>query len=54
MSTPTPPPPPPRRVRGNLGGTGQFWFVRIFMLPHTLIGIGAFGYLVFLILWVLP
>lgn len=42
-------PRPPRRVRGRLGG--GIWFARIFMMPHTLIGIGAAGYLVFLLLW---
>ena len=42
-------PPPPRRVHGRLGG--GLWFVRIFLLPHMLVGIGAVGYLVFLLLW---
>ena len=42
-------PPPPRRVRAKLGGS--IWFGRIFLLPHTLIGIGAAGYLLFLLLW---
>jgi len=45
-------PPPPRRVRLESGGCG-LWFGRIFILPHTLIGIGAIGYLLFLVLWAL-
>ncbi|HEX9047904.1 MAG TPA: hypothetical protein VF988_12845, partial [Verrucomicrobiae bacterium] len=44
-------PPPPRRVRGGPGG--GIWFGRIFMLPHTLIGIGAAGYLLFLLFLIL-
>ncbi len=42
-------PQPPRRVRGRLGG--GIWFIRLFILPHTLIGIGAAAYLGFLLLW---
>jgi hypothetical protein len=42
-------PRPPRRVRGRTGGA--FWVGRIFTLPHTLVCIGATGYLVFLVLW---
>jgi hypothetical protein len=38
-------------VRGYAGGWGEIWFGRIFTLPHTLVGIGALGYLIFLILW---
>ena len=48
---PTHLPPPPRRVRGS-DGCG-IWFGRIFILPHTAVGIGAVGYLLFLILWAL-
>jgi hypothetical protein len=44
-------PPPPRRIAGTTGGRGEVWFGRIFVLPHTLIGIGALGYLVFMVLW---
>jgi hypothetical protein len=44
-------PPPPRQVHGRLGGS--LWFGRIFIMPHALIGIGAAGYLVFLLLWFL-
>jgi len=47
--TPESLPWPPRRVRGKLGGV--LWFGRIFMLPHTLIGIGAASYLLFMLLW---
>jgi hypothetical protein len=47
--TPDSLPQPPRRVRGKLGG--GLWFIRIFIMPHTLVGIGAAGYLVFLLLW---
>ena len=49
--SPQPLPPPPRRVRGQLGGS--LWFTRIFILPHTLIGIGAIIYWLLLILSVL-
>jgi len=42
-------PPPPRRVHGRLGG--GLWFTRLFIMPHMLVGIGAIGYLVFLLLW---
>jgi len=45
-------PPPPRRVRLFPGASRvDYWFGRIFILPHTLIGIGALGYLLFLLLW---
>ena len=37
----------------NPGGRGALWFGRIFTLPHTIVGIGAVGYLVFLFLWAL-
>jgi len=40
-------------VRRNPGGKGELWFGRIFILPHTLVGIGATGYLLFLFLWAL-
>jgi hypothetical protein len=49
-STPTLLPPAPRRVRGGIGGR-EYWLGRIFILPHTLVGIGAAGYLLFLLLW---
>jgi hypothetical protein len=42
-------PPPPRRVHGRLGG--NLWFIRIFIMPHVLIGIGVVGYLIFLLIW---
>jgi len=42
-------PPPPRRVRGKLGG--GLWFVRLFTLPHMLVGFFVAAYLVFLLLW---
>lgn len=42
-------PPPPRRVHGRLGG--GIWGTRLFIMPHMLIGIGAAGYLIFLLLW---
>jgi hypothetical protein len=42
-------PPPPRQVRGRLGGS--LWFVRIFIMPHMLVGIGAAGYILFLLTW---
>jgi hypothetical protein len=42
-------PPPPREVYGRLGG--GIWFTRIFIMPHLLVGIGAAGFLVFLLLW---
>jgi hypothetical protein len=32
---------------------GGIWFGRIFILPHTIIGICAFGYLIFLLMWLL-
>lgn len=35
------------------GGRGELWFGRIFILPHTIVGIGGAGYLVFLFLWAL-
>jgi hypothetical protein len=38
-------------VHGNLGGA--LWFPRIFILPHTLIGIGVVLYLIFVLLWAL-
>src|SRR5215467_6590475 len=44
-------PPPPRRVKGWICGSGQMWFGRIFIMPHTLIGIGATGYWLFLWFW---
>jgi hypothetical protein len=44
-------PRPPRRLRGRLGGRGEFWFGRLFTLPHVLVGIGATGYLLFVVLW---
>jgi hypothetical protein len=44
-------PQPPRRVHGSPGG--RIWFTRMFIMPHTLIGIGAASYLVFLLLWCL-
>lgn len=45
-------PPPPRRVRVYPGvSLAGIWFGRIFILPHTLIGIGVFGYFVFLLIW---
>ena len=44
-------PPPPRRVRGLLSGGGEAWFGRLFTLPHTLIGVGAAVYWVFLWCW---
>ena len=45
-------PPPPRRVRLAPGASrAADWFGRIFILPHTLVGIGALGYLLFLMLW---
>lgn len=47
--TPESLPQPPRRVHGKLGGS--LWFTRIFIMPHMLIGIGALGYLAFLLLW---
>ena len=47
--TPESLPQPPRRVRGRLGG--GLWFGRIFMLPHTLVGIGVIGFLIFMVLW---
>ncbi len=40
-STPTRLPEPPRSVRGG-GGCG-LWFLRLFILPHTLVGIGVIG-----------
>ncbi len=52
MSTPTLP-PPPRRVRGLISGGGGVWFGRIFSLPHTLVGLGAFGYWLFLVFYIL-
>jgi hypothetical protein len=45
-------PPAPRRVRVYPGvSRGEYWFGRIFILPHTIIGICAFGYLLFLLMW---
>lgn len=52
MSAPTLP-SPPRRVRGLLAGGEGGWFVRIFTLPHVLIGIGATGFWIFLVLAIL-
>lgn len=50
-SVPVSLPPAPRRVRTSIGYAAQLWLGRIFVLPHTLIGIGALGYWVFLLLW---
>jgi len=44
-------PAPPRRVRGFLCGGGESWFGRLFTLPHTLIGLGATAYWLFLWCW---
>ena len=44
-------PPPPRRVRGFLSGGGEAWFGRLFTLPHTLVGLGATAYWLFLWCW---
>jgi hypothetical protein len=49
MSVPTLP-SPPRRVRGLLAGGGEGWLGRIFILPHTLVGVGAAGFWIFLLL----
>jgi hypothetical protein len=38
-------------VRGVLSGGGEGWFGRLFTLPHTLIGIGATAYWLFLWCW---
>ena len=40
-------------MRRNPGSAGGLWFVRIFILPHTLVGFGAIIYLLFLSLWAL-
>lgn len=47
-NTPTPLPPPPRRVHGGPGCA--IWFMRLFILPHTLIGIGLIGYFILTVL----
>jgi len=44
-------PPPPRRVRGILSGADGGWFARLFTLPHTLVGVGATSYWIFLWCW---
>jgi hypothetical protein len=38
-------------VRCSVGRIAELWLGRIFTLPHTLIGIGALGYWLFLLLW---
>src|SRR5215472_10519475 len=51
MNTMTSLPPPPRSVRGGVGC--GVWFVRLFTLPHTLIGIGLLLNIPLTILWAL-
>jgi hypothetical protein len=51
--TPTPLPPPPRRVHGGFVKMRSLWFARLFCLPHSLVGIGMFGYWFFLLSWLL-
>jgi hypothetical protein len=50
-STPTHLPFPPRRVRANLRGAIGLWFLRLFILPHTLIGIGLLVNVPWTLLW---
>jgi hypothetical protein len=42
-------PPPPRQVRGGAGP--GLWLARVFMLPHTFIGIASIAFLIFLFFW---
>ena len=44
-------PPPPRRVRGGPGLV--IWFGRVFILPHTLVGLGTLVAVVVHLLWCL-
>jgi hypothetical protein len=44
-------PPPPRRVRGGPGLA--IWFGRVFVLPHTLVGLGILVAVAVHALWVL-
>ena len=41
----------PRQIQGGPGGS--IWFTRIFILPHTLVGLGAFFVWLFVWLWIL-
>ena len=43
-------PPPPRKVRGGMGGV-SIWLARLFITPHTFIGLGAIFYLILFVLW---
>src|SRR3954470_20137503 len=45
--------PPPREVNGWLSGGASAGFTRIFILPHTFVGIGATGYWLFLWIWLI-
>jgi hypothetical protein len=40
--------PVPRPVRRKPGGSFRFWFPRVFILPHLIVGVGALGYALFL------
>ncbi len=44
-------PLPPRAVKGGPGAS--IWFTRLFLLPHTLVGISAFFVWIFVWLWIL-
>ena len=50
--TPTPLPPPPRRTTLRPVGTGLRG-VRLFLLPHTLIGLGGIGWFLLQLAWLL-
>src|SRR6478609_8687602 len=48
---PTAPPPAPREVRRRLGTLIGLWVIRLFILPHTLVGIGLLVAMLFLPFW---
>src|SRR4051812_6039602 len=45
-------PPPPRAVRARFPGAGcALWFPRLFILPHTVIGLWMIGHFSVVLLW---
>jgi hypothetical protein len=50
---PPPPPPAPRSVRRRPGAAVGLWAIRLFILPHTCVGVGLIAAMVFMPFWVL-